>query len=88
MIQTWVIMVAGHVVSVGGNQFFHNHDRCIAKAAELGGACELMAEEPAPHTQKHKDWEKVYCIPGMYYIPKSDMSGGGCPSFTPKDPKD
>jgi len=79
----WIIMVSGHPVISGGNAFFHNHGICIEKAAELGGACELVDEEPAPHTQKHKDWEKHYCVPGQYYQPKSDMSGGGCPG--PRD---
>ena len=82
MNQLWVIFVAGHAVSVGGNEFFHNHDKCIAKAAELGGACEVMAAEPQKNSPKHGDWEKVYCIPGVYYIPNSDRTVS-CPA--PKD---
>jgi len=82
MSQLWVIFVAGHAVSVAGNEFFHGHALCVEKGAELGGACEQMADEPKPDTPEHLGWEKIYCIPGMYYT--ANLRGQGCSG--PKPP--
>jgi hypothetical protein len=78
MSQMWVIIVAGDAVAPDGHQWFYSHAACVEKAAELGGACELAAEEPPVGTKEHTDWERAYCIPGVYYGIRGDLSGKGC----------
>ena len=86
MVPVWVIFVAGHAVTTSsGQEFFHDHAACVAKAAELGGACEVMTPEPPAVSQAHKDWEKVYCIPGVDYMAPGNGIGG-CPGYTAPDP--
>ena len=86
MVPVWVIFVAGHAVTTSsGDEFFEDHAACVAKAAELGGACELMTPEPRAGSQEHRDWEKSYCIPGVYYLPPGNRIGG-CPAITRPDP--
>jgi hypothetical protein len=86
----WVIIVAGHVWGQYGTQFFHDksqpgfdHAACVAKAAEVGGACTKVRDEPPLNTPEHLQWENDYCAPGMY-IPQGDMSGRGCPPLMPR----
>lgn len=67
----WVVMIAGHMVAPGWfSDAGDGHARCIARAAEVDGACERLPDPPAAHTPEYKEWHDTYCWSwGVYSIP-------------------